>query len=229
MKKQIYWGITGILLLIAIIFTIFVKCVDVKPIGPLLSEVGFANLNSGFRDLTGNNNALYQISKYLGVALFLLAGAYIVIGIYQLFKTKSIKGVDISILALGLAYVVIIIIYALFEVVVINYRPILEDGELAASFPSSHTLLAVSICGTSILANKRLYENKFLIKSKVLFLIIESSILLLGLIVVITRTFSGVHWLTDIFGGLLFSSFIIMLYQSILAIDNKKSIQPDFK
>lgn len=220
MKKNIInWGITGILLLTAIIFTILVKFFDVKPIGPLLSEVGFAKINSSFRDFVGNNNTLYQISKYLGLALFLLVGGYILIGTYQLFKTKNIKSVDKCILSLGLAYAVIIMIYALFEIEVINYRPILEDGKLAASFPSSHTLLAVSICGTSILANKRLYENKFLIKSKVIFLIAESSILLLGLIVVITRTFSGVHWLTDILGSLLFGSFIIMLYQSILALD----------
>jgi undecaprenyl-diphosphatase len=88
------------------------------------------------------------------------------------------------------------------------------NGFLEASFPSSHTLMTICLCGSSIIINNRLFKNKFtkIINVISLFIII---------ITIIGRLISGVHWFTDIVGGILISSFLLMLFYSILNLNKK--------
>lgn len=46
---------------------------------------------------------------------------------------------------LGIYYVVVIFGYLIFEMIPINYRPILIEGILEASYPSSTMLLVLSV------------------------------------------------------------------------------------
>ena len=134
---------------------------------------------------------------------------YAIIGFIQLIKRKSLLKVDKEILSLGVFYVVLILIYILFEKIIVNYRPILMNGFLEASFPSSHTLMAVCICGSSIMVNKKLFKNKISKFSNILsFVIIIATIL--------GRLISGVHWFTDILGGLIISAALLMTFYSVL-------------
>ena len=139
---------------------------------------------------------------------------YAIIGLKQLIKRKSIRKIDKEIIILGIFYIVVILIYILFEKYIINYRPILMNGFLEASFPSSHTLMTICLCGSSIIINNRLFKNKFtkIVNVISLFIII---------ITIIGRLISGVHWFTDIIGGILISSFLLMLFYSILTLNKK--------
>ena len=140
MKKEKIM-LPGVLTIISIIYTLLVKNIDVRSIGPKNSEVGFASLNDGFRNFIGHNMTIYKISEIAGYLLLLLVVMYGILGLRQLIKRKNIKKVDKEILILGGLYVAMLIVYVFFEKCIINYRPVLIDKVLEASYPSSHTIL----------------------------------------------------------------------------------------
>ena len=118
--------------------------------------------------------------------------------------------VDFAIYAMAVIYVITALFYLMFEVVIINYRPILEDGELEASFPSSHTMLAVSVFGSAIVY--AIYRIKDDLIKKIV--VIASAILAAGM--ALGRLISGVHWFTDILGGVLLGCAIVSLYMAFV-------------
>lgn len=69
-------------------------------------------------------------------------------GATQLVRHRSLFAVDPDLLLLGVYYVLIAAAYLLFEAFPINYRPIPIDGVMEASYPSSTTLLVLSIMPT---------------------------------------------------------------------------------
>jgi membrane-associated phospholipid phosphatase len=215
-NKKRNFLISGILLLIAITFTILVKVVDVKQIGVNNSSIGFATLNQFIFETTGVNMIWYHITDWLGLIPVFMAIVYAFIGLIQLIKRRSIFKVDKEIILLGLYYIVVIALYVFFEKVIINYRPILMNGFLEASYPSSHTLMTICICGSSILINKKLFNNKITKAINCLSIIIIT-------ITVVGRLISGVHWFTDIIGGILISSGLLMTFYSLLSIIKKEN------
>lgn len=202
MKKKISIS----LLFLFIIFTISVKFLDVQSVGVNNSEIGFATLNLFIHSFLGVNKSWYNITEILGIVPIMIVVFFAGIGVYQLIKRKSILKIDRDILALGIFYIIVAISYLIFEVVVINYRPILVDGVLEASYPSSHTILAICIIGTAIIqANIRIDSEK--IKKYVNFILA-----LVMILIVIGRLLSGVHWFTDIVGGTILSISLVMFY-----------------
>ena len=215
MKKKRNFFISTILILVAVVFTILVKVVDVKQVGVNGTSIGFATLNQIVFKTTGVNMIWYHITDWLGLVPIFMAMVYSLLGLVQLIKRKSLFKVDKEIIILGLFYVVVISIYILFEKVIVNYRPILMNGFLEASYPSSHTLMTICLCGSSIIVNKKLFNNKITKLMNILSLVII-------LITVIGRLISGVHWFTDIIGGLLISSSLLMFLYSSLNILKKE-------
>ena len=195
-----------ILTITSIVFIFLVKNVDVKAIGPKNSSVGFSSINGFLKDLVGSNMTIYKITEVLGVIALLIVGIYGLIGIIQLIKRKSLFKVDKKIIALGCLYVVVLGMYVLFEKVVINYRPVLIDKVLEASFPSSHTMLAVCVCMSAIIMNKDYIKNKKYLKYT------NICIFILMLLIVLGRFISGVHWFSDIVGGLLISATLLSYF-----------------
>ena len=102
-----------------VVWTVLVCCVYVQTIGPEGSSVGFAAVNGAFHNLTGVHWTLYTITDWLGL---------VPIGT-----------------ALGGFYLAVMAFYVPFEKAVVNYRPVLIEGVLEASYPSSTTMLALSI------------------------------------------------------------------------------------
>ncbi len=201
--------VSTILILLAIVFTILVKVVDVQLVGANETSIGFATINMLIYKSIGVNMAWYHITDWLGLVPIFIAIVYAIIGVIQLVKRKSLFKVDKEIIILGIFYIVVIAIYVLFEKVIINYRPILMNGYLEASYPSSHTLMAICLCGSSIIINKKLFKNRF---SK--FINIVSAIIIL--VTIIGRLISGVHWFTDIVGGIIISISLLMTLHSII-------------
>lgn len=208
MKKHL----PAVLLLAAvIIFTACVITVDVQAVGPESSEIGFATINTAFHRLTGFNNFFYMVSKVLGVIPFAFAGPFALLGFTQLCSRKSLLKVDTEILLLGVIYILTIVIYMAFEKFPVNYRPILMENQLEASYPSSHTLLALVISVTAIPLFRKYIKNNVICR---FFQILAA---VLAVLIPLTRLLSGVHWLTDIIGGILFSLLLIEVFREHLS------------
>ena len=202
--------ITGILFIISIAFILAVKTIDVFPIGPQGSEVGFAKLNSLFHDLFGQNKFFYKLTDLLGKFSILVMFFFACVGLYQLITRKSIKKVDVSILVLAGFYILVALTYVFFEIVIVNYRPVIIDNKLEASFPSSHTMLVICVMSTAIMLFNSLIKNENLRN------IADITAVIIMIVAVIGRIISGVHWITDIIGGILISFTLVMLYYSIV-------------
>lgn len=209
-KKQIM--ISTMLFLLFVIFTILVKTIDVKPIGPNSTSVGFSTLNGFMLNKIGVNMIFYQITQVLGLIPILIAALYGIKGIIQLVKRKSLFKVDSEIIILGIFYAITIIIYLFFEKFIVNYRPVLMDGKLEASYPSSHTMISIFISLSAIIVNRYLIKNSNMNKK------INIFILIVMFLIVIGRTISGVHWFSDILGGLLISAFLVKSFDTLLRI-----------
>ena len=202
--------ISVILILLAIIFTILVKNVDVNTLGANGSNIGFSTLNRSVFDNIGVNMTWYNITNCLGIISIIIALAYVLIGLIQLVKRKNVFKVDKEIIALGIFYVILAALYIAFEIFIVNYRPILMDGELEASYPSSHTMLTIFICGSAILINSKLFKDNKIAK------ITNVVALIIMIVTVIGRLLSGVHWFTDILGGIIIASALLMSYYIVL-------------
>lgn len=211
MKKQFKknLGISMGLLLAFVLWTLLIRFIDVKTIGPKESAVGFATLNGFFHNLTGVNFTLYTITDWLGLVPVFVCFGFGLLGLIQLIKRKSLLKVDFSLRVLGGFYIVVMAAYIFFEFFVVNYRPVLIDGFLEASYPSSTTLLVLCIMPTALMQLNSRVNNDILRK------IITVSITVFIIFMVIGRLISGVHWLTDIIGGALLSAGLVMMYRSI--------------
>lgn len=204
MKKEKLM-IPGVLTIISILYTLLVKVVDVKSIGPNNSKVGFSALNNGFRNFIGHNMTIYKISEIAGYLLLLLVVIYAILGIRQLVKRKSIKKVDREILLLGGLYVLMLVVYVFFEKCIINYRPILIDNVLEASYPSSHTILSLCVGLSALIVNKKYIKKEYVGNFNKIILVLMS-------ITLVFRIVSGVHWISDIIGGVLISLTLLSYF-----------------
>ena len=201
--------LAGILLLVGFaVWTFLIQEVDVQPIGPNESTVGFAALNGWFHQLTGVHWMLYTLTDWLGLVPIFVCLIFASIGFVQLVQRKSLFKVDLDIIMLGAYYVLVIFGYLLFEMVPINYRPVLIEGFLEASYPSSTTLLVLSVMPTLYFQAQRRLNPNALRQTILIFSILFSAFMVIG------RLVSGVHWLTDIVGAVLLSSGIFLIYKA---------------
>ena len=203
--KFLMLGISGALFALLIVL---LRCVDVEPVGAAGTSVGLSHMNRFVFELTGVNMVWYNITDWLGLAAIFAAFLFAATGLVQVIKRRSILKVDKEILALGGLYILVIGIYVLFENVIVNYRPIIMPGcsNPEASFPSSHTMLVCVIMGSTIII-----IGKY-IKKKSLCMVIRGICAAVIAVTVVGRLISGVHWFTDIIGGLLISTFLLVLY-----------------
>ena len=205
-KSQKSFVVAVCMLAAFVLWTVLVKWIDVQSIGPLASSVGFAGLNGFVHDLTGANMTLYNITDWLGLVPFSVAAGFGILGLVQWIRRKSLLKVDGSILVLGVFYIVVIAVYFLFECVVINYRPVLINGVLEVSYPSSTTMLVMTVMPTALMQwNQR-------IKTTVLRRSVLVATVAFIVFMVIGRLLSGVHWITDILGGAMLSISLVSAY-----------------
>ena len=220
-KKKHLWAGIGFLIAF-LLWTALIRCVDVQAAGPGGTNVGFAAFNLWFHKLTGVHMTVYTFTDWLGLVPIAVCLGFGVVGVFQLFRRKSLIRVDPDIILLGLYYILVILAYLIFEMVPINYRPILINGALEASYPSSTTLLVLSVMPTLMFQVGRRWKRKTVTRAVNTFVVLFSAFMVLG------RAVSGVHWATDIVGSVLLSFGLFKLYQSgVTAIDlrNKNGVQ----
>lgn len=213
-KRELIWGLA--LLLAFLVWTALVRTVDVLPLGAGGTNIGFAAFNVWFFNRTGVHMALYTLTDWLGLVPIFVCFAFGGIGLCQLINRKSFLKVDRDILWLGAYYIVVIFGYLIFEMIPVNYRPILINGHLEASYPSSTTLLVLCVMLSLLFQAKRRMKNEAAKQAVCLFAGAFSVLMVAG------RLVAGVHWFSDIFGGVLLSFGLFYLYKgAVLTFDEK--------
>ena len=198
-----------------LLLILLIKTVDVAAVGPEGTEIGLSKLNVAVHNLFGENLGWYKVTNVLGYLAILIGLCFAAMGGLQLIYRRSILKVDKEILLLGALYVVTVIFYIFFEKVIVNYRPILlPDGEgVEASFPSSHTMLSCVILGSGLQLLKKYGK-----KNKTLELVLTVVFAVMLALIVAGRLISGVHWFTDILGGILLSVALLNAYEGLLKL-----------
>ena len=206
-RKSFYIGVG--LLALFVLWTVALHFVDVRAIGPGGSSVGFASLNKMIHKITGGHMSLYTITDWLGLVPLGVILVFGLLGLVQWMQRKHLFQVDPSLLLLGGFYLVVMATYFFFEVFVVNYRPILINGVLEASYPSSTTMLVMCVMPTAIMQLRTRIKNTGTKRRVTLFISVFTAFMMIG------RLISGVHWFTDIIGGILLSSGLVTLYGSL--------------
>ena len=214
-KKELQVGI--VLLAAFALWTILIQIIDVQNAGPGGTAIGFASFNVWFHRLSGVHMLIYTITDWLGLIPIIICVCFGVLGFIQLITRRNLLKVDPDILLLGAYYVLVILGYLLFEMVPINYRPILIDGNLEASYPSSTTLLVLSVMATLKYQVERRIANPVTRKAITAFVFAFSALMVIG------RLISGVHWATDIVGSVFLSTGLFMIYRFMAEYIGKKT------
>ena len=200
-----------------VLWTVLIQCVDVQAVGPKGTKIGFASFNVWFHQITGVHMTIYTITDWLGLVPIFICLCFGGLGLAQLFQRRSLRRVDPDSLLLGLYYILVIFAYLIFEMIPINCRPILIEGRLEASYPSSTTLLVLSVMPTLKFQTDRRCADSRLRKAAGMFAIVFSAFMVIG------RLVSGVHWATDIVASVLLSAGLFLLYRSaVWAADERK-------
>lgn len=213
-RRLLFFGVTFILLFS--IWTLLVQIVDVRQLGVHETDIGFATINCWVHKMIGVHRVFYVITDWLGLIPIFVCMIFGIVGIVQLIKRKSIFRVDYDIIILGIYYIVVIFCYLIFEMISINYRPVLIEGLLEVSYPSSTTLLVLCVMPTLFEQVNRRIVCKGIIKAIKVFTICFSGFMVLG------RLFAGVHWLTDIIGSIILSAGLFCIYKAIILICCKR-------
>lgn len=195
-----------------VLWTVLLRVVDVRAVGPNGSSVGFAAMNLLVHELTGVHMVLYEITDWLGIIPIAVCMGFALLGLTQWIQRRSILKVDRSILVLGGFYMAVMAAYILFEMLVINYRPVLIDGRLEASYPSSTTMLVLCVMPTALMQIRQRIKKRALLRCILAMIIAYVAFMVAG------RLISGVHWVTDIIGGALLSAGLVMMYDAVIRL-----------
>ena len=209
MKKFIAGGVS---LMLFLVLLILVKTADVAAIGPEGTKIGLSSLNHSVSEAIGVHMLWYNITEITGIAAIGTAGIFALIGAVQLIRRKSLLKVDREILAAGGLYAVVLGLYVLFEKVIINYRPVIMEGDahVEASFPSSHTMLICCVMGSAAMLLPKYIASGGLLR------LLQTVCALMIAVTVIGRLVSGVHWLTDILAGAFISLALVLIFAGVL-------------
>lgn len=213
-KRELFIG--SILVIAFVVWTALIQSVDVQPVGQNGTDIGFATFNSWFHKLTGVHMTIYTITDWLGLVPIFVCVIFGVMGFIQLAKRRSLFKVDCDIIFLGIYYVIVIFGYLIFEMIPINYRPILIEGFMEASYPSSTTLLVLSVMPTLVEQVNRRVEQVVVKKIIFMFTICFSAYMVIG------RLVSGVHWFTDIVGSIILSAGLFCIYKAAVLMKSKE-------
>ena len=213
-KKLLFAG--SIFIVAFITWTILIQKVDVKTLGVNGTNIGFATINCWFHKLTGVHMMLYTITDWLGLIPIFICMIFGVMGLVQLIQRRSLLKVDYDIIFLGIYYVIVIFGYLIFEMIPINYRPILIEGFMEASYPSSTTLLVLGVMPTLIEQVNRRSESLIVKRIVQVLVICFSAFMVLG------RLIAGVHWLTDIVGSIMLSAGLFCFYKAAVILCHKE-------
>ena len=201
------------------VWTALIQTVDVQPLGQNGTNIGFAAFNCWFHEFTGVSMTTYTITDWLGLVPLFVCMGFGFFGLIQLVSRRSLLKVDTDIFILGGYYICVIAVYIIFEMIPINYRPILIGGAMEASYPSSTTLLVLSVMPTLVEQFNRRVKNRMMNRAILVITILFSGYMVIG------RLLSGVHWFTDILGSVLLSVALFAFYKGFVLLCSKDAVR----
>ena len=176
MKKKIRAKVALAILLLILFagLTVLVQRVDVQEYIPkeYLSTgnavsleggnpvIGFGKVNIAVHEKLGENELCYKITKLIGYAAILTAPCFALLALSQMIRKGGFKGVDADLWALLGHYVILAACYVAFEKFIVNYRPVLMEGVLEASYPSSHTMMTIALLGAAVVQMKKRIRDR---------------------------------------------------------------------
>ncbi len=199
-----------------VLWTFMILHIDVQNVGQQGTAVGFATFNTRFHQLTGVHMWLYYVTDWLGLVPIAVCIGFGVLGLVRLIRRRSLLKVDTDIILLGVYYIAVIAAYIIFEMIPINYRPIPIDGYMEVSYPSSTTLLVLSVMPTLFFQINRRCKSKVIRYAVCAFAVTFSAFMVVG------RLISGVHWATDIIGSVLLSLGLFEMYHAAVLFTDKR-------
>ena len=210
MKKYLYLLVSGILFLAFIVFTVIVKTVDVTFIVTNGTYIGLSHFNYDVGNWIISLNKMTDMKVYSDILLYFALGysfVFFIVGLVQWIKGKSLKAVDKEIYLLAGIYVLVAILYLIFEITKVNYSPLSDNG-LKASYPSTH----VFVGSTLVLINSFVAIKMLKIESKLFKVIIYTSSAIICLLLAFTRLLSLKHWCTDIIASFILTSAVYFVF-----------------
>lgn len=211
-KTYIKFIIAESCMFLFVLWTLILGFVDQQAVGPNGSIIGLGGFNNWFKNLVGQSDLFLKISDILLYVTFAFVLFFVGLGVYQMFARKSIKKVDKQLYILAVFYAIVVVFYIFFEICEINFRPVLVDGVLEASYPSSHVLFAVCICLSSAFMFKNMIEVRWLKNTIFVILVV------LATIVVVSRALSGIHWITDIIASMLLCASLTFALDAVFDV-----------
>lgn len=206
-QQKIWFGLGVAFFTLFVVFTLVVAFVDVD-------QVGLSHLNRFFWQHLGKNQVWKRVTDVLGYVTILGALGMVVWQIVQWVQRKSWRKVDWNLWCFDIVCAGLVAVYALFEFVVVNYRPEMVNGVWKASYPSSHAMLFATILPLLIWQVWRYLKSKPL---RMVLTVVLAVLLVVGLV---GRMLSGVHWFTDILAGVIVSCSLLSFYM-VLAGKNQ--------
>lgn len=209
------------------VLIILLSCADVR-VAPNGGKIGLGKMNITVSYALGYGETWYKISKILGYVVLAAAVFNVAVTVWQYFKRKKLIAVDREFLCLCGLYAAVAVVYVAFELFPVNFRPTSSGNNLEASFPSSHALLALTVCGSSaIVAFRKIGSRPWRIAA-----ITAESVLAVALVA--SRTLSGVHWITDVIGSVILSVALVSCFVGGLCgidadekVRNKQNVRSD--
>ncbi len=204
--------LTAVLLFVLFaIFTLIVKNIDVEAIGPQGSTVGLARFNRLVLDTVKADPNWDRITDLLALVSAAFGAGFMFLALKQVLRRRSLWKVDFGLVLLAAHFVLMCAAYILFEMVIINYRPVLTEEGLEASYPSSHTMFVLCIMIPAVILFHRYLRRH-------IFLLVLVDILCIALIAQapVGRIMAGMHWATDVIGACILSAALCMLYYAVL-------------
>lgn len=214
MNKRMNRTLTGIFVVAFCIWTQCILYIDVAPVGPAGTSIGFSTINQAVHESLGVNKIWYYLTEGFGVLAIVILILFCLFLVVQMIKRKGLKNADKQLYFLFAQYVIMGILYLLFEKVIINYRPVLEDGQSfpEASYPSSHAMLVCVVMGSTMLIIGNYIKKQGLLR------IIQVLCVIIACITLFGRLASGVHWFSDIIGGALLSAAILTAFAGRISV-----------
>ena len=212
MKKKII--VTAIFFALSAAFTVLIMTVDVGTVAETGTKIGLYSINTAVHEFFGVHMLWYDVTNYLGIFSIAIGLCFAVAGLVQWIRRKKLYYVDREFFVLAGLYVLLGVIYFVFEKVSVNYRPVIMPGAEGpeASFPSSHTLLTCTILGTAMGMWFRYVKNP-----GPLWTLVAASALIIS-VAIVGRLVSGVHWATDIFASLLYTATLISAFFTVCSL-----------
>ena len=212
MDKKKQWTIAGACLILFCLLIVLLKSIDVTNAGPQGTAIGLSGINTAVHGWTGLNMAWYRITSILGYLVIAAAGILMLYSLYRAFRMKGQDHTARSLICLFILYLATAVLYVFFEKTVINWRPEILPGttEPEASFPSTHTMLAIAVMGSAATLLPAMIKNRHLRIAA------QSAAVTIMVLTVIGRLLSGVHWLTDILGGILLGAALVFAFRAVI-------------